>query len=119
MNADTLAKLTEKSSGPMGDFIRSYRDSLEEQYNANTAALNNQRNLDYTTIMSNANTKGMLHSTFPTRDKLKYDVNTYEPSLVKLQQGYRTGIDKLYENVASYYNQIKDIQEKIADLNEA
>ena len=125
MDADLINKLNESSSGDMGNFVQSYRQSLEDQYNADVNALNNQRNLDYTTIMSGANTKGMLHSTFPTRDKLKYDTTTYEPNLVKTRQSYQTGLDSLYSNVANYYNQIKnykesisDIQDKINDLNE-
>lgn len=117
MNDDIKQALRDVAGDDMSNFVENYRQAVEDQYNADVNALNNQRNLDYTTIMSNANTRGMLHSTFPTRDKLKYDVGTYEPNLIKLQQGYQTGLDKLYSNVASYYNQIKDIQEKIADLN--
>lgn len=118
MNDDIKNNLNEWSSGNLGDFVQNYRTALGEQYTADENALKNQRNLDYTTIMSNANRRGMLHSTFPTRDKLKYDTTTYEPQLIKLQQNYRTGIDTLYDNVAKYYNNIKSIQEKIADLNE-
>ena len=118
MNADTLAKLNEYSSGDMGTFMQNYRTALEDQYTADTNALNNQRNLDYTTIMNAASRRGLLHSNFPARDKLKYDTATYEPQLIKLRQSYQTGLDKLYENVAKYYNQAKSIQEKIADLNE-
>lgn len=119
MNMDFTNKMNEWSSGPAGDFIQNYRQALEDQYNADTAALANQRKLDHTTIMSGANRAGMLHSTFPTINKLKYDVGTYEPQLIKVRQGYTTGLDNLYNNVSKYYNQIKSIQEKIADLNEA
>ena len=118
MNEDIRNKLNEWSSGDMGTFIQNYRTALEDQYNADVSALNNQRNLDYTTIMSGANMRGMLHSNFPTRDKLKYDTGTYEPQLIKLRQGYQTGLDKLYSNAVNYYNIAKDYQEKIADLNQ-
>lgn len=117
MNADFINTLNEYSTGDLGTFAQNYRQALEDQYNADVNALNNKRNLDYTTIMSGANARGMLHSSFPTRDKLKYDVNTYEPALVKTRQTYQTGLDSLYKNVGNYYNQIKNIQEKIADLN--
>ena len=118
MNADFINKLNEYSTGDLGTFAQNYRQALEDQYNTGVDALKNQRNLDYTSIMSGANTRGMLHSSFPTREKLKYDVGTYEPKLVKARQSYQTGIDSLYSNVANYYNQIKELQEKIADLNE-
>lgn len=115
---DNIRKaIGEVSSDDINAFIDNYRNALGEQYNADVANLNNQRNLDYTTIMSNANVRGMLHSTFPGRDKLKYDVSTYEPNLIKARQSYQTGLDKLYSNVGSYYNNIKNIKEKIADLN--
>lgn len=118
MNDEVKNNLNAWSSNNIGDFVQNYRQALSDQYAADTAALANQRNLDYTTIVSGANRSGLLHSSFPTIRKLRYDVNTYEPNLVKLQQGYQTGLDKLYSNVANYYNQIKDYQEKIADLNE-
>ena len=119
MNADFINKLNETSaSGDLGTFVGNYRTALGDQYNADVKALENQRKLDQTTIMNAANRSGLLHSSFPTINKLKYDTQTYEPQLIKLNQGYQTGLDKLYSNVASYYNNIKDIQEKIADLNE-
>ena len=117
MNADFINKLNEFSTGDLGTFAQNYRQALDDQYNADVNALNNQRNLSHTSIMSGANARGMLHSSFPTRDKLKYDVGTYEPALVKTRQSYQTGLDSLYKNVGNYYNQIKDIQDKIADLN--
>ena len=117
MNQDIVNKLNEYSSGNLGTFMQNYRNALEDQYNADVNALANQRNLDYTTIMNSANRRGMLHSNFPVINKLRYDVGTYEPSLVKTRQSYQSGIDKLYENAVKYYNQAKSIQEKIADLN--
>lgn len=119
MNEDVANLIKSQSSGDLNSFIQNYRQALEDQYSADVNTLENQRKLDQTSIMSGANVRGMLHSNFPTRAKLQYDVNTYEPNLVKLRQGYQTGLDSLYSNVASYANQIKSIQEKIADLNAA
>ena len=118
MNDDIKQTLSGASTGDINAFIENYRNALGDQYTADTNALKNQRNLDYTTIMSNANRRGMLHSSFPAIDKLKYDVSSYEPSLIKLNQSYQTGLDKLYSNVGSYYNNIKNLRESIADLNE-
>lgn len=119
MNEDVRNALQNVSGNDLNTFIDNYRAAFSDQYTADKEALANQRKLDYTTIMSGANVRGMLHSNFPTREKLKYDVNTYEPNLTKLNQTYQTGLDTLYKNVANYYNQIKDYQEKIADLNAA
>lgn len=118
MNADTINKFNGYSSGDMGTFMQNYRTALEDQYNADVNALNTQRALDQTTIMNAANRSGLLHSSFPTQNKLKYDVGTYEPQLIKLRQGYQTGLDTLYNNAIKYYNQAKKYQESIADLNE-
>lgn len=118
MNADTLAKLNEVSSGnDLGSFVENYRQALEDQYTADKDALEAQRKIGQTGIMSGANRAGLLHSSFPTINKLKYDVNTYEPAYTKLQQGYQTGMDQLYSNVAKYFNVIKEYQDQIAHLN--
>lgn len=118
MNADTLAKLNEVSNGSdLGSFIENYRTALEDQYTADKESLEAQRNIGHTGIMSGANRAGLLHSSFPTINKLKYDVNTYEPALVKLRQGYQTGMDTLYSNAAKYYNTIKNYQDSIAHIN--
>lgn len=117
MNEEMINKLNGISSGDLGTFMQNYRQALEDQQTADINALNNQRNLDYTTIMNSANRRGLLHSNFPARDKLRYDVSSYDPQYIKLRQSYQTGIDKLYENAAKFFNQHKDIEEKIADLN--
>lgn len=118
MNADTINKLNEMSNGSdLGSFIENYRTALEDQYTADKKALEAQREIGQTGIMTGANRAGLLHSSFPTINKLKYDVNTYEPAYTKLQQGYQTGLNDLYNNVSKYYNQIKDYQEQIAHLN--
>ena len=68
--------------------------------------------------MTGANRRGLLHSNFPARDKLRYDVETYEPAKIKLQQSYQTGLDTLYNNAAKYLNQIKSYREKTSDIND-
>lgn len=118
MNDDISEKIKGLTGNDdVGQFVQNYRNALDAQYQADTNALANQRKLDHTTIMSNANTRGLLHSSFPTISKLQYDVGTYEPSLIKTRQSYQSGLDTLYSNVAKYYNQIKSLQKKIADLN--
>lgn len=99
------------------DFYQNYRDSLDRQNQAAIASLDQQRRNDFATIMSGANKAGMLYSNFPTRDKIKYDTTAYQPNLVKLQQTYQTGLDKLRSNIVSYQNQIKSIQDAINELN--
>lgn len=118
MDQSIQDKLKDLSGGDLNTFIENYRNALTDQYAADQAALENQRNLDHTSIMSGANMRGLLHSSFVPLDKLKYDTTTYEPNLTKLQQNYVTGLDSLYNNVAKYYNQIKKYQQKIADYNE-
>ena len=101
----------------LDDFITNYRNSLQEQYDAGAKSLEQQRKNDQTTIMSNANTAGALYSNFPTRDKIKYDTNTYLPGLVNLRTTYQTGLDKLRSNALSVANNIKSIQAAIDNLN--
>lgn len=98
-------------------FYQNYRDSLDRQYQTGIANLDQQRRNDQTSIMSNANRMGALYSNFPQRDKIKYDTGTYQPNLVKLYQGYQTGLQKLRENMVNYQNSIKSIQDAINELN--
>lgn len=98
-------------------FINAYRDSLERQRDLSLQNLNNQRRLDQRSIMTSANKSGMLYSNFPQRDKIKYDARTYMPGQIKIQQGYQTGLQKLRENIINTSNQLKSINEAIADLN--
>lgn len=100
-------------------FILNYRDSLERQRDLSNQQLDVQRRNDMTSIMSNANKAGMMYSNFPARDKIKYDTQTYMPNQVKVQQTYQTGLDKLRQNTLNLSNQLKSINESIADLNEA
>lgn len=118
MSDDIIKKLNEVSGGnDIGNFVTNYRTALDQQYEADKAALENQRRLDQTSIMSNMNTRGLLHSSFPTVSKLQYDTSTYEPNMIKTRQSYQSGLDSLYNSVAKYYNQIKKLQEKISDYN--
>lgn len=100
-------------------FINAYRDSLERQRDLSMQSLDNTRRNDFATIMAGANKAGMLYSNFPQRDKIKYDTQNYMPSQVKIQQGYQTGLQKLRENTINMANQLKTINEAIAELNAA
>lgn len=98
-------------------FYQNYRDSLDRQYQTGVANLDQQRRNDQTSIMSNANRMGAMYSNFPQRDKIKYDAQTYQPNLVKLYQGYQTGLQKLRQNMVNYQNSIRSIQDAINELN--
>lgn len=100
-------------------FIKAYRKSLENQRDLSIQNLENTRRNDFTTLMSNANVAGAMYSNFPQRDKIKYDTQTYMPQQVKIQQSYQTGLDKLRENTINMANQLKTINEAIAELNAA
>lgn len=99
------------------DFYKNYRDSLERQYQTGLQNLEQQRKNAQTSIMSGANKAGMLYSNFPARSKMQYDVQSYQPALVKLNTGYQTGLQTLRENAMKYENAIRNIQESIAHLN--
>ncbi len=99
------------------NFYQNYRDSLDRQYQSAMQSLEQQRNNAQASIMSGANKAGMLFSNFPARSKIQYDMNTYQPALVKLNTSYRTGLDTLRDNILKYQNSIKEIQESIAHLN--
>lgn len=117
MNEETRNKANEYASPEVMNFMDNYRKALDEQRLADINTLENQRNFDYTGIMVGANRRGLMHSNFPTRDKLRYDVGTYEPNLVKIQNTYQTGLDTLYSNAAKYLNQIKKLRDNTAELN--
>lgn len=111
-------ELKDLQGNDINQFIQNYRNSLKQQYDAGVNAINAQRRNDYTTLMSNANRAGMLYSNFPQRDKIKYDTQTFYPTLTKGYQSYQSALDKLRANAINLYNQNKSIQEAIADLNE-
>lgn len=98
-------------------FILQYRDAIERQRDLSTQNIDNQRRNDFAGIMSGANTAGMMYSNFPQRSKIQYDTTTYQPNQVTIQNTYRTGLDKLRSNTLNLYNQLKSINESIADLN--
>lgn len=99
------------------DFYQNYRDSLDRQYQSALQSLEQQRKNAQTSIMSGANKAGMLYSNFPAREKIKYDVNTYQPAQIKLNTSYTTGLDALRNNILKYQNSIAEIQDSIAHLN--
>ena len=117
MNDSIKQALQDVSGGDINTFVSNYRTALEDQYNANVSALENQRKLGQTGIMTGAVRTGLLHSSFVPIRKLRYDTETYEPALVKIQQSYQTGLNDLYNNVSEYYNKIKKYQQQIADYN--
>ena len=98
-------------------YIQAYRDSLQEQYDAAKASIDQQRANDFAVMMAQANTKGMTYSNFPERSKIQYDTATYSPAIVNARTTYQTGLDKLRSSGVQLANQIKSIEEKIADLN--
>lgn len=105
------------SSNYVDPYLQAYRDSLKEQYDAAVANIEQQRDNDFANIMAQANTKGMMFSNFPERSKYQYDTGTYTPNIIKTRQTYQTGLDKLRTTGANLANQIRSIEEKIADLN--
>lgn len=98
-------------------FYQNYRDSLDRQYQTALQNLDQQRKNAQASIMSGANKAGMMYSNFPARNKIQYDQNTYQPAVVKLNTGYRTGLDTLRNNILKYQNSIAEIQDSIAHLN--
>lgn len=104
-------------SDEANNFITAYRKGLDDQYSAAQAQIEQQKKNDYASIMSQANRAGSLYSNFPERTKVQYDTATYLPALTKARTSYQTGLDKLRSNIVSYQNQIKSLEEAIADLN--
>lgn len=101
----------------LNDWLTNYRNALKAQNDADIKALDTARENAQTSIMSNANRAGLLYSNFPQMNKLKYDTQTYYPSIIKAQQGYQTSLDKARQNAINLWNQNKTIQEAINELN--
>lgn len=99
------------------EFYKNYRDSLGSQYENARNLLDQQRKNAQASIMSGANKAGMMYSSWPAMQKIKYDTGTYQPAQIKLQTSYQTGLDSLRNNILKYQNSIADIQESIAHLN--
>ena len=99
------------------EFYQNYRNSLDRQYQTAVQSLDQQRKNAQTSIMGSANKAGMMYSNFPARAKIQYDQDTYQPSQIKLQTSYQTGLDTLRNNILKYQNSIREIQDSIAHLN--
>lgn len=99
------------------DFYKNYRESLSRQYETSKQALDQQRKNAQASIMSGANKAGMLYSNFPAREKIQYDVGTYQPAQTKLFNTYQSGLDTLRKNISNYQNSIAEIQDAINHLN--
>lgn len=98
-------------------FIQRYRDSLQRERDASNIQLDQQRRNDQGIIMSNANTAGMMYSNFPARAKTQYNVNTYNPNLIKVQSAYTTGLNDLRNKGVELANYLKQGEETISDYN--
>ena len=99
------------------DFYKNYRESLSRQNENSKILLDQQRRNAQQSIMSGANKVGMLYSNFPERSKMMYDINTFQPAQIKLQNTYQTGLNQLQNNILKYQNSIREIQDSIAHLN--
>jgi hypothetical protein len=109
--------------GPNGtdinnEFLKAYRDSLRNQYDANVSSYKQQKRNADAQIMSAANKAGMMYSNFPQRSKIQTEAD-YLTGLSKLRGTYQTGLDKLRNNAVDAYNQIKAYEEAISDLKGA
>ena len=101
----------------VNEFFRNYRDALKAQRDSSAKQLQQQRRNDFATIMGGANRRGMLYSNFPQRSKIRYDAESYNPALIKIDNAYTTGLDSLRANMVNLWNQKKAYDEAIADLS--
>lgn len=101
----------------MNDFYKNYRENLSRQNQISTQLLDQQRKNSFAQMMGAANKSGMMYSNFPTREKIKYDQNTYQPAQVKAYTTYQTGLDQLRNNILNNWNSITNLKEAIAHLN--
>lgn len=99
------------------EFIKNYRESLQQAYDAGVNQLENQRNLDRSAIVNKANKAGVLFSNIPQRMQIQYDTQTYMPALTNLQNSYQTGLQALRENALNTINQVKYYQDMINHYN--
>lgn len=99
------------------NFFENLRDAYKVQYDTQRNLLDTQRRQQQASIMSGANTSGMLYSNFPQRSQIQYDTNTYMPALTKLGTQYQTGLNSLRNKGTQLANNVLRIQEAIADLN--
>lgn len=101
----------------LNSWVNNYRQSLQDSYDAAQKNIENTRRTDNSIIMNNANIAGTMYSNFPQRDKYKYQTSNYLPNLTNAYNTYSTGIQKLRASNADLVNQIKAVQESLADLN--
>lgn len=99
------------------EFMRNLRESLKGTYLTGTANLQNQRYLDHSTIMNQANKAGSLFSNVPQRAKIQYDTNTFMPGQVQLRNTYQTGLDTIRNNAINAANQVRYYQDMINHYN--
>lgn len=100
-------------------FFEQYRDAQKVQYDTQKNLLDEQRRQQQASIMSQANTAGMLYSNFPQRTQIQYDTNTYMPALTNLRSSYQSGLDSIRQQGVDLANQIRWYQDAIGDLNYA
>lgn len=103
--------------GQIDPFMRKYRDTMARNRDASINQLNQQRENAQANIMSEANRAGMMYSNFPARSKMQYDVNTYNPSLLKIQSAYQTGLDSLRNKGVELANYLRQSQESLEDYD--
>ena len=115
---DGLEDFKDLQGNNVNDFIKSYRDSMEQSYGANVSQLQQQRRNDQASIMAGANARGVMYSNFPERSKMQYDAETYLPGLSSAYKTYQTGLDKLRSSAVNSYNAIKETQDQINHLSE-
>ena len=99
------------------EFVNNLRQALTESYDAGMANLDNQRKLDQSAIMNQANKAGVMFSNIPQRMKIQYDTNTYMPAQVSLRNSYQTGLDTLRQNGINAANQVAYYQQMIDHYN--
>lgn len=103
----------------INNFINEYRKSLDDQYAADLRNAQNERRTQQRNIMSSANRLGTMYSNFPERMRMQYDTGTYLPTVAKTHQTYQTGLQKLRDNIVGQINNLANINEEIAILNES
>lgn len=99
------------------EFIKNYRESLQQAYDTGLKQLENQRNLDRSAIVNKANKAGVLFSNIPQRMQIQYDTQTYMPTLTNLRNSYQTGLQALRENALNTINQTRYYQDMIDYYN--
>lgn len=97
-------------------FIKEYRDALKQQRDYDLSTLRQQKRNEEANIMSNANKVGMMYSNFPERSKIQNE-STFLNKAANINSTYQTGLDKLRQNAADVYNDIKAYEYEYNKLN--